>query len=99
MSDIPECDSELWENGITLGIYDPYPFGMAEGFEKLIVQVRETTGLPIDWHYVGGRACVRAYEKDAALLRPVLNEVLKSPQQVSTSIWTGDGLIEILPVK
>ena len=54
---LPECDGELWKRGEHIAtIIDLKP----ETIEDVVKSAAKSSGQRIDWHYVGGRACVRA---------------------------------------
>jgi hypothetical protein len=54
---LPECDKQLWERGEHIAtIIDLKP----EKIEDIVKTAAKLSGQRIDWHYVGGRACVRA---------------------------------------
>lgn len=56
MSKPPKCDHELWEHGDHVMTIADLP---AVEIEKWVIKVREDSGQRVDWHFVGGRACVR----------------------------------------
>ena len=54
---IPKCDRELWEKGEHLAtIIDLEP----RQIENIVKSVAKKSGQRVDWHYFGGRACIRA---------------------------------------
>ena len=57
MSDLPHCDSWLFENGDVVGIYDAK--NGSQAFESIIVQLRNQEMVNVDWHYAAGRAVVK----------------------------------------
>jgi len=71
---LPDCDRELWENGEHIAtITDLKP----SEIEKIVKSAAKLSLQRIDWHYVGGRACVRALgDLDSA--RKYLQEALSS---------------------
>jgi hypothetical protein len=73
MSELPDCDRELWRKGEHIAtIWDLEP----ETIEGIVKSAAKASGQRIDWHYVGGRACVRALgDLDSA--RNSLQEGLK----------------------
>lgn len=55
--DLPKCDQELWEHGEHIAtIIDLKP----DTIEEIVKSAAKLSGQRIDWHYVGGRACIRA---------------------------------------
>ena len=46
------CDSDISENGHTVAVMA----GTSTAIEAIVVRVREELGVPIDWHFLGGRA-------------------------------------------
>lgn len=56
--ELPPCDEDIRENGVTMAVIPPG--GMtAHEIEEVVVAFRRLTGLRIDWHYVAGRAVVK----------------------------------------
>ena len=56
MSTLPPCDSKIHKHGKLAFIMHSVP---AEFVEQFVKKVATTSGQPVDWHYVGGRACVK----------------------------------------
>jgi len=57
MAKLPDCDRKLWKKGEHIAtIIDLKP----ETIEDVVKSAAKESGQKIDWHYVGGRACVRA---------------------------------------
>lgn len=69
----PDCDPKPYKRGITVAWFETRG---ACAFEDLIKQVREDTGVPVDWHYVGGRAVVRAFLCDEAVVRKAVARII-----------------------
>lgn len=70
---LPECDRELWEHGEHIAtVIDLEP----EIIEGIVKSAARLSGQRIDWHYVGGRACIRALG-DLNSARAHLEEGLK----------------------
>lgn len=68
------CDPKLFKQGVTVAMCATYG---ANHFETLIKQVREDTGRPVDWHYVGGRANVLAFLKDAPVVKEAFERIVR----------------------
>ena len=56
-ADSTPCDKDLLENGELVFITHTIPSNAMEGWVK---KVAALSGQRVDWHFVGGRACVRA---------------------------------------
>jgi hypothetical protein len=64
-----ECAPELFERGVPVLIMA----GLAStAIEAQVVRWREEQKLPIDWHFVGGRAVVRVFPEDLARWKQAL---------------------------
>lgn len=48
---LPDCDKDIFENGVSLGFFDM----PKEEAEAACIRLTEETGFKHDWHYVGGR--------------------------------------------
>ncbi len=55
MSNAGTCNQDIFENGKYVGMVIG---GDANTIESYIQFIAETTGEPVDWHYVGGRGRV-----------------------------------------
>ncbi|MFW6047141.1 MAG: hypothetical protein ACOCP4_05095 [Candidatus Woesearchaeota archaeon] len=54
---LPNCDKELWRRGEHIAtVIDLEP----ETIEDIVKTAAKSSGQRIDWHYFGGRACIRA---------------------------------------
>jgi hypothetical protein len=54
---LPKCNHDVYVNGdVVIVIGD----GAAEDIEDWVKKVAERSGQQVDWHYVGGRAVVKA---------------------------------------
>ena len=53
----PKCDAEVYERGEYVFTTHSIPSNAMEGWVK---QVAEKSGQRVDWHFVGGRAVVKA---------------------------------------
>jgi len=51
-----KCDEEVYKNGTLIAVLDACKY-RAETFS---IAVAKDSGQRVDWHYVGGRACVAA---------------------------------------
>jgi hypothetical protein len=67
------CDPRLYREGICVGVYGT---AGANAFERLIGQVREASGRPVDWHYAAGRAVVLTFKDDAKHVTPHLQRIV-----------------------
>ena len=65
------CNSDLFENGVQIALIGDC--GGSNHFEQLIQAASRRAGVPIDWHFAGGRARVLAYEKDAEKAEEAMN--------------------------
>ncbi|MGV8142576.1 MAG: hypothetical protein ACP5NS_02980 [Candidatus Pacearchaeota archaeon] len=75
--ELPSCDRELWERGEHIAtIWDLRPAQIEEAVKKAAAR----SGQRMDWHYVGGRACVRALGDDLFAARSHLYLELGSHQ-------------------
>ncbi len=59
-----KCDRDLYESGHVVCI----GHGPSTAIEAIVVRVRETLGIRLDWHYAGGR-CVVLTEKEEDVTR------------------------------
>lgn len=57
------CDARLFKDGKVIAVVGET--GGSNHFERLIRAASRRAGVPIDWHFAGGRAIVLAFEKDA----------------------------------
>lgn len=73
-SNPPPCDPKIFSKGISIGLYDTG--ADAKSFEALVQQVREESGLPIDWHYAGGRANLKCLPKHVEKLAPYVERII-----------------------
>lgn len=75
MSGLPDCDGEIYRKGTTVFVLASIP---AKDIEEWVRLVRTESGERVDWHFVGGRACVRTIgdignvRQAIRKLRPVL---------------------------
>ncbi|MEK7545493.1 MAG: hypothetical protein AAB554_00275 [Patescibacteria group bacterium] len=53
----PDCDQDIYENGEHVFTTDTIPPNAMDGWVK---KVAKLSGQRVDWHFVGGRAVVRA---------------------------------------
>lgn len=53
----PDCDQDIYRNGTVVFVTDSIP---SNAMERWVKQVAEASGQPVDWHFVAGRACVKA---------------------------------------
>ncbi len=53
---IPDCDPEIYAKGITVFVLASMSTNDIESWVRLLAV---ESGEPVDWHFVGGRACVR----------------------------------------
>ena len=75
----PPCDPKLFKEGVYVG--GPYATAGACAFEALVKEVAELTGVPVDWHYMGGRAMVICYQRDFERVQVELANTLKPKLQ------------------
>ncbi len=54
---LPDCDRELWEHGEHIATIIDLD---SKTIQDIVKSAAKSSGQRIDWHYVGGRACVRA---------------------------------------
>lgn len=69
----PSCNPELFKKGKG---FNAGGTAGACAFEELVKEVAAITQKPVDWHYVGGRAIVRYFEEDEAVVLPVIENTL-----------------------
>lgn len=86
------CDPKLFKHGHTVAVCGTYG---ANHFEGLIDEIRLATGRPVDWHYVGGRAVVLAFAKDAEAVKEAFEQIARPVLQAKhaetmTAIHNGD---------
>ena len=56
MSTLPSCDSKIHKHGkLAFIMHSVSP----EFIEQFVKKVAAISGQPVDWHYFGGRACVK----------------------------------------
>ena len=72
MNELPPCDMDLFNRGTVVGMY--ITDGAAD-FEEKIKRVRDESSRAVDWHYVAGRAIVKCWEVDRAIVIPVLERI------------------------
>lgn len=53
---LPPCDPEVFSNGVSIGLFEM----PKEKAESLCEALRQATGYKIDWHYLAGRAHIKA---------------------------------------
>jgi hypothetical protein len=53
-----KCDSEVFAKGEVVTVIGNHPG--SHKLEEWILKVRETSGQRVDWHFVAGRAVVKA---------------------------------------
>lgn len=56
------CDKQLFNNGVQIAVFGEV--GGSNRFERLIQTASREAGVPIDWHFSGGRAVVLAFKSD-----------------------------------
>lgn len=54
--DLPPCNQEIFDKGISVGFFD-IPKHTAE---QLCQSFSAALGIPVDWHYIGGRVHIKA---------------------------------------
>lgn len=54
------CDTEVYEKGVSVGLYDM----PKEEAEAMCKQLTRQTGYLHDWHYFGGRVHVKALKPE-----------------------------------
>lgn len=65
-----KCDPAIYESGHMVCVLA----GASTAIEAIVVRVREELGVPLDWHYAGGRALVLTTappERDAEILSAI----------------------------
>ena len=55
--DPPPCDRDVFDHGTCVFVTHTIPSNAMEGWVK---NVAKLSGQRVDWHFSGGRACVRA---------------------------------------
>lgn len=70
----PDCDQGLYYDGAVAGVYAT---AGACHFEWLIKNLSQELEVPIDWHYVGGRAVVVCWPKDLPAIKPYIDNYIK----------------------
>lgn len=76
MNKLPSCDRDLWKHGTHIMTIADLP---SKEIENWVVKIREESGQHVDWHYVGGRACVRFLgdeKKVRATIQKHLSEII-----------------------
>ncbi len=53
----PPCDQSIYNDGVVVLISDSIP---SNAMERWVRSVAEDSGQRVDWHFVGGRAVVKA---------------------------------------
>ena len=56
MPTLPPCDSKIHKSGKLAFIMHSVP---TEFIERFVRKVADISRQPVDWYYVGGRACVK----------------------------------------
>lgn len=86
------CNLDLFKNGVQIALIGEC--GGSNHFEQLIQTASRRAGVPIDWHFAGGRARVLAYEKDVkeamAAMTLEVYPVLEGGAPVGTVLVTED---------
>ena len=72
----PPCDPKIFEKGTTVAMLD----APSEHAEAWVQAVAAACGLPVDWHYAGGRAMVLALVADEAELERVREAIKAAPR-------------------
>jgi hypothetical protein len=72
MANLPPMNKDIYENGTLVMITHTIP---PKEIERWVKTVAELSKQPVDWHYVGGRACI-ACLGDAAKVREAIKQLL-----------------------
>ena len=92
--DLPNCDKKVYRKGEHIAtIIDLKP----SRIEEIVKTAAKSSGQRIDWHYVGGRACVKALG-DLNAARTYLKEGLK-PYNGKYRFTTDEDSVLPLPLK
>ena len=76
-----KCDADLYENGRTVCLLH----GCSTAIEAVVVRVRESLGVPLDWHFIGGRANVLT----AAATPPEMDAKIREHINAALPVWLG----------
>ena len=76
-----KCDADLYENGRTVCLLH----GCSTAIEAVVVRVREQLGVPLDWHFIGGRANVLT----AAATPPEMDAKIREHIKSALPVWLG----------
>jgi hypothetical protein len=70
-----QCDGSIYKNGSVVG----WLSGQSDVIEAIVVSASSHVGIKMDWHYIGGRACVKTLgnvEKATTALKACMPELL-----------------------
>lgn len=68
------CSPLIYQYGDVVSVWQT--FGACH-FEGLIRQVAKETGRLVDWHFVGGRAVVKAMPDDVEVIREAVERIVR----------------------
>lgn len=74
-----KCDADLYEYGKTVCVLA----GTSTAIEAVVVRVREQLGVPLDWHYVGGRANVLT----SPSIEPEMEHKIREHIKLALPVW------------
>ena len=74
MSELPECDKEVWSHGEHIATIIDIP---SAKIEEIVKGIAKKTKTRTDWHYVGGRAAIRILPKDEETIKRVREALFK----------------------
>lgn len=64
----------LFLSGEIVASFEPHD---VEQFEKLVQEVAKQSGKIVNWHYIGKRAVVLAFPENVAMVRPLIDSVIR----------------------
>ena len=86
----PPCDPKILKNGVVVAVLD----APSEHAEEWVKTVAARSGVPVDWHYIGGRAVVKALAKNERDLGRVHAAIAAAPRDTRTPLERMDAIIK-----
>jgi hypothetical protein len=84
--DPPPCNPEIYKNGTPVFMTHSIPSNAMEGWVK---KVAAKCGLPVDWHFVGGRAVILT-TGDTKVVRKAIESLFHEHDELYKKATKGD---------
>lgn len=65
------CDKEIYEKGEAVAIIHG---GSANLIERYVLELKELTGVGVDWHYMGGRGVIKTLPKNLEKVKKAIED-------------------------